>query len=189
MLLLTAGLVLFLGAHSLAIVAPNWRDRMVLHLGQPLWKAVYSFISAAGLALLLVGFAHARRAPAVLYVPPAWLHDLAFALMLPVFPLLLAAYLPGRIQSAAKHPLLAAVKFWASAHLLANGTLPDVLLFGSFLTWAGIARIALKTRAAAPTRRGTPSRVNDLVAVLAGLALYAWTVLRLHAWIIGKALL
>ncbi len=189
MLLLTAGLLVFFAAHSLGVVAPMWRDRMVLHLGQPAWKTAYSLISAGGFALMLIGFAHARRAPAVLYVSPAWLHYLTFALMLPVFPLLLAAYLPGRIQSAAKHPVLAAVKFWASAHLLSNGTLPDVLLFGSFLLWAVIDRISLKSRAAPARRRAPPSRFNDLVAVFAGLTLYLLTVLRLHAWIIGKALL
>src|SRR5258708_33668392 len=92
--------------------------------------------------------------------------------MLPVFPLTLAAYLPGRIKTAAKHPMLAAVKFWAFSHLLANGLLADVLLFGGFLAWAVVDRISLKRRTQT-IRAAPPGRYNDLMAVLVGLALYA----------------
>ena len=105
--------------------------------------------------------------------------------MLPVFPLLLAPYLPGRIKSATKHPMLLAVKFWATAHLLANGTLADVLLFGGFLAWAVADRISFKHRVQRPVR-GAPERpMNDLVAVVAGLVLYALFVTWGHAWLIG----
>jgi uncharacterized membrane protein len=99
-----------------------------------------------GFALLCYGFGLARRSPVVLYVPPYWLRHVTFLFMLPVFPLLFAAYLPGRIRTATKHPMLAAVKFWAFAHLLANGMLADVLLFGGFLAWAVLDRISLKRR-------------------------------------------
>jgi uncharacterized membrane protein len=109
--------------------------------------------------------------------------------MLPVFPLLFAAYLPGRIQSAAKHPMLAAVKLWATAHLLSNGTLADVLLFGSFLIWAVAVRISLKHRVPTPLPGAPPSRYNDLIALLLGLGLYALIIWRLHALIIGVPLL
>ena len=189
MLMLVAGLIVFFGAHSIAIVAPRWRDRALMHLRAGTWKGVYSLISAAGLALMLLGFARARVAPVVLYVSPAWLHYLTWLLMLPVFPLLLATYLPGRIRSAARHPMLAAVKLWASAHLLVNGTLADVLLFGSFLVWAVAVRISLKRRVPAPVPGAPPSRYNDLIALLAGLGLYALFVWRLHALIIGVPLL
>jgi uncharacterized membrane protein len=189
MLMMVAGLILFFGPHSIAIVAPRWRDRALLHLGAGTWKGVYSLISAAGLALLLLGFARARAAPVVLYVSPAWLYYVTWLLMLPVFPLLLAAYLPGRIRTAARHPMLVAVKLWASAHLLVNGTLPDVLLFGSFLAWAVAVRISLKRRVPAPVPGAPPSRYNDPIALLLGLGLYALFVWRLHALIIGVPLL
>jgi uncharacterized membrane protein len=118
----------------------------------------------------------------VLYVPPGWLRYVTLLLMLPVFPLLIAAYLPGRIKTAMKHPLLNAVKFWGLAHLLANGTLADVLLFGGFLVWAGVDRMSLKRRVQA-VPAAPAGRFNDLIAVVVGLALYAlfieWAHLRL----------
>jgi uncharacterized membrane protein len=185
MLALIVGLILFFGPHSVAIVAPYWRDRMLLFVGDGSWKAVYGLISGLGFILMLLGFAHARQMPIVLYAPPCWLRPVTFVLMLPVFPLLLAAYLPGAIQAKTKHPMLAAVKFWATAHLLAIGTLADVLLFGSFLLWAIIDRISLKRRTKAPPPRAPPTRYNDLIAVVLGLALYAVFVFRLHLMLIG----
>src|SRR6202041_517197 len=132
----------------------------------------YSLFSAAGLILMVLGFAHARRSPLLLYVSPPWLHDVTWLMMLPVFPLLFAAYLPGRIQTAMKHPMLAAIKLWATAHLLVNGTLADVLLFGSFLIWAVAVRISVKRRVPAPVPGLPPGRYNDLIVVVLGLALY-----------------
>lgn len=189
MLMLIAGLILFFGPHSISIVAPRWRNRVLMHLRAGSWKGVYSLVSAVGLTLMVLGFARARGAPVVLYVAPAWLHYLSWLMMLPVFPLLLAAYLPGRIRTAARHPLLAAVKLWATAHLLVNGTLADVLLFGSFLAWAIVDRISLKRRVPALVPGAPPSRYNDLIALLLGLALYALFIWRLHALIIGVPLL
>lgn len=187
--MLIAGLILFFGPHSIALIAPGWRDRMVMHLRAGTWKAVYSLISAAGLTLIVLGFAHARRTPVVLYVSPAWLHAVTWIMMLPVFPLLLAAYLPGRIRRATRHPMLAATKFWATGHLLANGTLADLLLFGSFLIWAIADRISLKHRVASPPPGARPSRYNDLIALVLGVGLYALVIWRLHALIIGTPLL
>jgi uncharacterized membrane protein len=187
MLILIVGLILFFGPHSIAVVAPGWRNRAVMHLREQSWKGAYSLISAAGLVLTVLGFVQARHAPLVLYTSPAWLRDVTWVLMLPVFPLLLAAYLPGRIQTAAKHPMLAAIKLWATAHLLVNGTLADVLLFGSFLIWAVAVRISVKRRVPAPVRGLPPGRYNDLIAVLLGLALYGLFVWRLHALLIGVA--
>jgi uncharacterized membrane protein len=189
MVMLIAGLILFFAPHSISIVAPHWRNRMALHLGEPLWKGMYSLIATAALALIVLGFMAARRAPVVLYVSPAWLRYLTLVLMLPVFPLLLAAYLPGRILATVKHPMLTAVKLWATAHLLVNGMLADVLLFGSFLLWAGIDRASLKRRIQAPIRRAPPRPYNDLLALGIGLALYALFVWRLHALIIGVPVL
>jgi uncharacterized membrane protein len=109
--------------------------------------------------------------------------------MLPVFPLLLAAYLPGRIKAAVKHPMLAATKTWALAHLLANGTLADVLLFGSFLAWAVLDRISVGKRPQPATRTAQPPVRNDIIAVVAGLVLYAVFVMWAHARLIGVPVL
>lgn len=184
--LLLAGLVIFLGIHSVAIVAPAWRDAQIAQRGDKAWKGIYSIISIAGFALLIYGYGLARQAPVVLYTPPTMLRHLALALMLPVFPLLLAAYLPGRIKTAAKHPMLLATKLWATAHLLANGTAHDVLLFGAFLAWAVADRIAAKRRVVARVVPGAPpSAANDAIALVGGLALYGAFLGGVHAWLIG----
>ena len=185
MSLLILGLVLFLGVHSVSIVAAGWRDATQARLGEGPWKALYSLISLAGFALVIVGYGAARQNPVVLYVPPVWTRHVALLLMLPVFPLLLAAYLPGRIKTAAKHPMLLAVKVWATAHLLANGSVADVLLFGGFLAWAVADRISLKRRVQRPLPGAPAGPLNDAIAVVAGLALYAVFVFGGHAWLIG----
>src|SRR4051812_16241755 len=110
MTFLVAGLIIFLGVHSLSIVARPWRNARVASLGEGPFKGIYSVASLVGFVLLIYGFGLARQHPVVLYTPPAGLRHLALLLMLPVFPLLAAAYLPGRIQRAVKHPMLAAVK-------------------------------------------------------------------------------
>jgi uncharacterized membrane protein len=121
----------------------------------------------------------------ILYAPPYWLRYVTFFLMLPVFPLALAAYLPGEIKTATRHPLLAATKFWATAHLLSNGSLAAVVLFGSFLAWAVVDRISLKRRVQAPIQTLPASPFNDAIAIIGGLALYIVFVWRLHLWLIG----
>ena len=188
MLVFIAGLVLFLGIHSVSIVAPRWRTATLARLGEARWKGLYALAAGVGLALLIVGYGLARRDPVVLYAPPAAMRHLALVVMLPVFPLLFAAYLPGRIQAAAKHPMLLAVKFWALAHLLANGTLADVLLFGGFLAWAVADRISVKRRSAGDVhevRTAPPRRANDAIAVVGGLVVYAAFVFWAHRWLIG----
>ena len=155
--ILILGLIIFLGAHSVSIAAPAWRDRAIARLGERPWKGLYSLISIAGFVLIIVGYGIARQQPIVLYSPPAALRHVAMLLMLPVFVLAFAAYLPGRIKSATKHPLLAATKLWALAHLLANGAAADVLLFGGFLAWAAADRVSLKRRVQRPVP-GAPPR-------------------------------
>jgi uncharacterized membrane protein len=184
MSLLIVGLIIFLGIHSIAIFAPGLRERVRSRLGEGPWKGLYSLISLLGFALIIYGFGLARQSPVVLYTPPQWLRHLTFLIMLPVFPLLIAAYLPGRIKTAAKHPMLAAVKFWAFAHLLANGMLADALLFGGFLAWAVLDRISLKKRPQ-NLRTAPPGRFNDAIAVIAGLALYALFIGWAHARLFG----
>lgn len=187
MFVLVLGLVLFLGVHSIGIVAPQWRDRMALRLGSQPWRGLYSVVSLAGLLLLVHGFALARAAPSYWYFPPAGLRSVTRALMLPVFPLLLAAYLPGRIQAAVKHPMLAAVKLWAFAHLLSNGSAAGVVLFGSLLVWAVADRISLKRRPVRAVHGAAPSKWNDLIAIVLGLALYAMFMSWAHLKLIGVA--
>jgi uncharacterized membrane protein len=182
--ILIAGLVIFLGVHSLMIVAPQVRAQARARLGEGPWKVVYSLVALLGFVLIVYGFGVARQSPTVLYTPPHWMRHVTFLVMLPVFPLLLAAYLPGRIKTTMKHPMLAAVKFWALAHLLANGTLADVLLFGGFLAWAVVDRISLKRRtqviATAP-----PGKFNDAIAIVAGLILYAFFIGWAHVRLFG----
>ena len=185
---LVIGLILFLGIHSISIVAPGWRDARAAAMGEVPWKGLYAIISIAGFALLLYGYGLARQQPAVLYTPPAAMRHLAMLLMLPVFPLLLAAYLPGRLKRAAKHPMLLAVKFWALAHLLVNGTLADVLLFGGFLAWAVADRISMKHRVQRPLPGAPASPANDVIAVVGGLAIYVLFVFWAHGALIGIAL-
>lgn len=187
MTLLIAGLVLFLGIHSVAIAAPALRASAVARLGLNGWKGVYSLVAITGFVLICIGYGEARVTnPVWLWQPPKGLRHLALLLMLPVFPLLLAAYLPGRLQRAAKHPMLAATKLWALAHLLANGGLHDVLLFGGFLAWAVADRISLKRRGVTqPPPGAITSRWNDAIAVIGGLALYVLFVGGLHRWLIG----
>jgi uncharacterized membrane protein len=188
MLVLVVGLMIFLGVHSVSIVAPGWRAATLARLGERPWKGLYSLASAVGLALIVVGYGMARRDPVVLYTPPAALRHLALVVMLPVFPLLFAAYLPGRIRAAAKHPFLVAVKLWAVAHLLANGTLADVLLFGAFLAWAVADRISVKRRPADESHEvpaAPPRTANDAIALIGGLIVYVVFILWAHRWIIG----
>jgi uncharacterized membrane protein len=184
MSLLIAGLVLFLGVHSVAMVLPALRARAIRRMGEGAWKGLYALVALAGFVLICYGFGLARQTPVILYSPPAWLRQVALVVMLPVFPLLIAAYLPGRIKTAAKHPRLAAVKCWGLAHLLANGSLADVLLFGGFLAWAVMDRISLKRRSAPQAlRTAAPGPWNDVIAVVLGLGIYAlligWAHLRL----------
>ena len=185
MTLFIVGLAVFLGVHSVGIFAPAWREAQIARRGDAAWKGLYSVVSLLGFVLLIHGYGVLQQAPVVLWTPPSALRHIALLLMLPVFPLLLAAYLPGRIKTAAKHPMLVATKLWALSHLLANGNLADVLLFGGFLAWAVADRISLKRRVAR-TVPGAPARpVNDVIAVVGGVALYIVFLLWGHRWLIG----
>ncbi len=188
MFLFILGLVLFLGVHSVSIVAPRWRMQQVALRGERAWKGVYSVVSLIGLVLLVYGYGQARQTGGILYVPPVALRHFALLLMVPVFPLLFAASLHGRISRATKHPMLLAVKIWATAHLLANGSVADVILFVAFLAWAVVDRISLKRRPAALAHEppALPTRpMNDVIAIVGGLVVYAAFLLGLHRWLIG----
>jgi uncharacterized membrane protein len=185
MIILVCGLIVFLGVHSIGIVAPASRDRMLAEFGEKKWKGIYSLVAVVGFVLLIYGYGQTRQAPVVLYSPPLWMRHATMLLLLPVFPLLFAAYLPGRIQATLKHPMLLAVMLWALAHLLSNGTLADLLLFGGFLAWAIADRMSMEKRAPKVTAGAPPSRANDAIAVVLGLAVYVAFVFWLHTAIIG----
>lgn len=147
MTLLILGLLLFLGVHSVRIVAEPWRRRMIARLGEGPWKGLYSLLSLVGLVLLTWGFARARLDPGVLWETPAWTRHLASLLMLLAFVLLAAAYVPGNsLKARLHHPMVLAIKLWALAHLLANNTLADLLLFGGFLLWGVLDFRAARAR-------------------------------------------
>ena len=185
MLLFITGLILFFAVHSISIVNVGWRDAMAERLGTRTWRTLYSLASLGGLVLLIMGYGIARSDPIVLYYPPAWLLHVNFLLMLFVFPLFMASILPGRIKAAVKHPAFASVKIWAFAHLLTNGALADVLLFGCFLAWAVIGRISMRRRKNRPVPGFPESPVNDLLVVVVGLLLYLVFIMALHDWLIG----
>jgi uncharacterized membrane protein len=185
MTVLILGLILFLGTHSVSIVAPAWRDAMYDRLGEPKWKGPYSLISIVGFVLIIVGFGMARQNPVVLYAPPTWTRHLAMLLLVPVFPLLIASKLPGRIKTATKHPMLLATKIWAFAHLLVAGRLGDVVLFGAILAWAVADRISFKHRTVRAMPLAKPSPYNDAIAVVGGLVAYVLFLIWGHRWLIG----
>jgi len=185
MTLLILGLLIFLGMHSVSIAAPAWRDAQLARRGEGAWKGLYSIVSLIGFVLIVYGYGLARQAPVVLYTPPTAMRHVALLLMLPVFPLLASSGLPGRIKAAAKHPMLLAVKLWATAHLLANGNLADVLLFGAFLAWAVADRISVKRRPLRPVPSLPARAINDVIVVVVGLVIYVVFLLWGHRWLIG----
>jgi uncharacterized membrane protein len=182
-----AGLVLFLGIHSIAIVAPGMRDRLAARLGEWPWKGLYGLVAIAGLWLIVSGWSEARAASEVLWLAPTWTRHLSATLLLPVFPLLLAAYLPGRISAAVKHPMLLATILWALAHLVTTLYTAKLILFGAFLVWAVADWASLRHRAPRAIPRLPASALNDLIVVVAGLALYAGFAFWAHAAWIGVA--
>jgi uncharacterized membrane protein len=187
MILLVLGLALFLGAHSTRIFAEGWRERRIAAMGVLPWKALYALVSLAGLVLIVYGYGEARAAPLVLWSPPAWTRHLAALLTLPAFVLVAAAYVPGnRLKARVGHPMVLGVKTWAVAHLFANGTLADVVLFGSFLAWAVLDFIAARKRdRAAGVRYAIAGAGRDAVVVVVGLAAWAAFAFWLHAALIG----
>jgi uncharacterized membrane protein len=180
------GLVLFLGAHTLT-TAREWRASLIAATGESGYKIGYALISLAGLALVVWGFAQYRATGLIpIWSPPRALKHLNIALMLPAVILVVAAYLRGRIYKAVKHPMLAGVKLWAFGHLLANGDLGGIILFGSFLAWAVYDRISLKRRA---DPGGPPIPVggisNDLIAIVVGIIVYLALAFAFHPVVIG----
>ena len=186
MSLLILGLVLFLGTHSVSIFAEPLRDRLAAK-SEFGWKAFYGVMSIVGIMLIAKGYADARMTSSILYTTPAWMSHVMALLMLPVFILFFAPYLPGRISTAARHPQLVAVKLWALSHLLVNGSVADVVLFGSLLAWAVVDRISMKRRTQRPLPGLPKANGNDFIAILLGLITYVAFTLWLHERLIGIA--
>jgi uncharacterized membrane protein len=187
LLVMIVGLVLFLGIHTLTTQRDH-RAALIKTLGgEGTYKALYGLVSLVGLALIVWGFAHYRAGEfRPIWYPPTFLKHLNIALMLPAVILVVAAYMRGRIYAKVKHPMLAGVKLWAFGHLLANGDLGGIILFGSFLGWAVFDRISLKRRTDAG---GPPIPVggvtNDVIAVVIGIVAYLALAFAFHPVVIG----
>lgn len=185
--MLLTGLVVFLAAHSVRIFAENWRTQMREMLGENVFKGAYSVVSLIGLGLIIWGFGIAREQPVYLWSPPVGMRHAASLLTLLAFVLLAATYVPGNaIKARMGHPMILGVKVWALAHLLANGTVAHVALFGSFLVWAVLCFRAARQRDRAngvvypaATARGTA------ITVAAGVVAWAVFAFALHGWLIG----
>ena len=186
MALLVLGLVLFLGVHSTRVFGEGWRRATIARVGEGPWKAIYSIASIGGFVLLVWGYSQARQ-QVPLWDPPALMRHVTALLMLPVFVLFVAAYVPRNgIRARLHHPQALSVKLWAFAHLLSNGNAADVLLFGGFLAWAVLVFVAARKRDRAEGKvypAGTTQ--GTIVSVVAGLAVYAAFVMGLHTWLIG----
>lgn len=185
--LLILGLIMFLAPHSVHMLAPDFRGRMVARIGLMPWKGLYSLVAIAGLALIVYGFGLARTQPHLLYVPSAGLKHANALFTLVAFVLVAAAYVPRNpLKARIGHPMLAGVAVWAIGHLLATGFVHDVVLFGAFLTWS-VADFAVSRGRdrAAGTRHaaGTPMRAG--LAVAAGIVAWAMFAFALHRPLIG----
>ena len=186
LLVLILGLVLFLGVHTVT-TQRNLRARIIAATGSGGYQIGYTLASFAGLALIIWGFGVYRSTGWIdVWNPPTALRHIAVALMLPAVILVVASYIRGRIYTTLKHPMLAGIKLWAVAHLLANGDLGSIILFGSFLGWAVFDRISLKHRSdagAPPIPVGGPG--NDLIAVAVGIVAYLALAFAFHPVAIG----
>jgi len=192
MLLLVVGLVLFFAIH-LVPTAPDLRAGLIQRFGASAYKALFGVISLAGFVLIVMGYHKMQLNPGknvVLWESPLWLNHVTWLLMLPAMIALVAAYVPSRIHSALKHPMLVAIKLWALSHLIVNGDLASLVLFGSFLAYAIYDRISVKRRGAlGPLGAKTGGIAGDITVVVAGVALYAFMLHMGHGWLIGVPLL
>jgi uncharacterized membrane protein len=181
------GLVLFLGVHSVRIVADGWRTQILARLGEGPYKAIYAVVSLVGFGLIVWGFGLARETPTMLWMPPRGMRHAAALLTLIAFVLLAAAYVPrNAIKARLHHPMVLAVKTWALAHLLANGSLAHVILFGSFLAWGVANFIAARKRdRASGTRYPAGTSAGTAMTVAVGVVAWAAVTFWLHGLLIG----
>ena len=195
---LILGLVLFLGVHALRVFAEGTRESLIGSMGAFVYKAFYSIVSIIGLLLIVSGYTAARTEPIVLYTPPMGMAHAASLLTLIAFVLLAAAYIPGNmILRKLKHPMTLAVKVWALAHLLSNGTLADLLFFGGFLVWSVLVYRSARRRPPvenpglsnlpAVIASRPPSMLASLLTLVVGIGAWAWFAFQGHALLIGVA--
>ena len=185
---LILGLLLFLGVHSVRIVAEGWRGRTIARIGAGPWKGAYTLVSVAGLALIIWGFGLARAQPQVLWATPVWARHLAALLMWVSLVLMVAAYVPGNpIKARLRHPMVLSVKVWALAHLLANNTAADALLFGSFTLWAVLNFRAARQRdrVSPPLAGARGGLASGLLVVVVGTAVWALIAFWAHGALFG----
>lgn len=203
MTVLILGLILFLGVHSFRIVAPSWREAQYARLGEGPWKGMYSLVSFAGLVLLIWGYGLARADAPLLYEPPVWMkHVNATIMLLSMLSLGISQVPAGKLKPTLKHPMVLAVLLWSVGHLLANGDLASILLFGGFLVWS-VAQILSYARRMAPVAAAEPVSSDllavgvgpalsgptpyDVIGLGVGLALYLVFLLWAHSWLFGVA--
>ncbi len=184
---LILGLLMFLGMHSARILAEGWRSQVIERKGAGAWKGMYTLVSLAGFGLIIWGYGQTRMAPQLLWASPLWTRHLAALLMLLAMVLLVAAYVPRNgIKARVHHPMVLSVKLWALAHLLANNTLADLLLFGSFLLWSVLDfRSARQRDRTAGTVYAAGSWAGTLATLVIGAALWAVLAFWLHALAFG----
>jgi len=187
MTVLVLGLILFLGVHSLRIFAEGWRTKQIARLGELPYKGMYAIASLAGFILIIWGYGMAREAPVILWTPPFWTRHVAALFVLAAFVQIAAAYVPrNRIKGALGHPMILGVKAWAFGHLLANGTLAALILFGGFLVWAVFDYRAARLRDRASGRRDTKATLEgDAGTIVLGLIAWVAFAFYLHVWLIG----
>ena len=184
MVQLVLGLVIFIGGHVFTTLRSR-RGALIERTGEGAYKGLYSLVALVGLALIVHGFGAYRSGGYIdVWNPPTFLRHLVLLLMWPAMVALVATYSPGLIKAKLKHPMLVAVKIWALAHLLANGDLGSILLFGSFLAWAVYARIAAKRRGAPMLPADTPFGRGDVIALVVGTIAYLARIFA-HPYVIG----
>jgi uncharacterized membrane protein len=180
------GLAAFLGGHAFVTFRAE-RAAAITRLGEGPYKGLFSLVSLAGIVLISYGFAHYRDIGLIaVWHPPAWTRHVAVTLMWPAVICVVAAYIRGDIQRVLKHPMLVGVKLWALAHLVANGDLGGIILFGAILAWAVFDRITLKRRSD-PGAPAIPSggRRNDIIAIVVGTLVYLALGFWFHPYLIG----
>ena len=184
--LMIVGLALFIGAHVF-VTLRGQRAAAIARLGEWPYKGLLSLVSLVGIVLIGYGFARYRAAGYIdVWSPPPWTRHVTVALVWPAAICVVAAYIPGNISRVLKHPMLVGVKLWAVAHLIANGDLGSIILFGAILAWAVFDRITLKRRSdpgALPIPNG--GLRNDLIAIVVGTLLYLALGFWFHPYVIG----
>ncbi len=186
MLLMILGIIVFLGIHCVQMFAPAFRADFIEKRGLNFWKGLYSIVSLVGFAMLVYGFGIARASPAneFFWSGPIWFGHILTLLMLPAIILLVASQLPkGRIAKTVKNPMVIAVKIWAFGHLLVNGDLASLILFGSFLVWSVLLVINYKKRG--QTIPEETSNIGDILSLVIGTVAWGAIIMWLHEWAIG----